>query len=74
MEGGCYETFSENCCLKCANRKDEEFSNVENYEQPTCLKNLVVAERKAGEVQNCSVKLDKLVKYDKFEGKLRIKS
>ena len=69
MEGECYETFSQNCCFKCASRKDEEFSNVENYEQPTSLKNLMVAEQNAGEVQNCSIKSIKLAKHDEFEGK-----
>ena len=47
--------LSENCSLKCANRKDEELSSVENYEQPTSLKNLMIADRKTGEMQNCSI-------------------
>ena len=69
LEEGCNETFSENCCLKCANRKDEKFSKIENYEQPTSLKNLMVAEQKARGVQNSSVKLVRLEKHDEFEGR-----
>ena len=69
LEGWCYETFNENCCLICANIKDVEISKMQLYEQPISLKNLMVLEQKAGEVQNSSVKKVRLAKHEEFGGR-----
>ena len=70
LEGGYYEIFSAVCCFKCAKRKDGDSNDARSYEQPTSLKNLMVAEQKAGKKKNYLMKMVRLAKNEKFEERL----